>query len=281
MGSFALVNESVGELRRKPGHDAEQVSQVILGSMLRILGSGDGNRWFRVESEDGYRAWIRSWSVEAVTAGELETRRSGPTVEVDSMIARVRSEASGRSTPLREAPLGSRLRRLGRSGTWIRVLLPDGERGYLNRKDLLVDPGSLRSRTRPRHIPALLRTGMRFLGVPYQWGGVTPKGVDCSGLTQTVFRLHGVLLPRNSADQFRWVKRESYVYRDIDEIQYGHLLFFGESDARITHVGIGLADGGILHAQGRVRIASLRPQSPAFDRDLFRLFRGAGPVLLR
>jgi cell wall-associated NlpC family hydrolase len=281
MNKYAVVNEGVGELRRGPDHAGEQGSQVVLGGVLRVLGSRHAGRWLRVEGEDGYRGWIRSWSVQVLASSELEKYRSGPMVEVDAMVARVREQPSGRSAPLREATLGSRLRRVGRSGNWIRVTLPDGERGYLHTRDLLVDPNSYRSRVRPRHIPALLRTGMRFLGVPYQWGGVTPKGVDCSGLVQTVFRLHGVLMPRDSRDQFRWLRRESYLSREVGELQYGHLVFFGETDAKVNHVGIGLGDGRFLHAQGRVRVNSLRPEDPDFHRDLFRLFRSAGPVLLR
>jgi len=280
MAKYCIVTEGVGELRKEPTHACEQVSQVVLGAVLRVMSTKDGARWLRVEAEDGYRGWIRSWSVHRVSAAELAAYRSGPMVEVDSMVARVRERASGHSSPLREAPLGSRLRRVGRSGNWIRIALPEGDRGFLHVRDLLVDRKSFRSRVRPCHMPALLRTGMRFLGVPYQWGGVTPKGLDCSGLVQSVFRLHGVLLPRDSGDQFRWVEREAYIVRDLADTKVGHLLFFGETDKRITHVGIGMRDGRILHAQGRVRVASLRPEDPAFDRDLYRLFRGAGPVLL-
>jgi cell wall-associated NlpC family hydrolase len=281
MKPFLVVNEAVGEIRARPEHSAEQVSQVVLGSVLRVLGSRDAGRWYRVECEDGYRGWIRSWSVQPFGKAELESFHSGPLVEVDSMVARVRSGPSGRSDPIREATLGARLRRQGRSGNWIRVALPDGETGHLNARDLLVDRSSLRSRRRPNDIPALVRTARRFLGVPYQWGGGTPKGVDCSGLVQMVFRLHGVQLPRDAKDQYRHVRTTSYLYREAAETQFGHLLFFGESARRITHVGIGLGEGRLLHASGRVRIGSLRAQDPDFDRDLFRIFRAAGPVLIR
>lgn len=277
--SYAVVHEGVGELRREPRHAAEQVSQVILGSVLETLSVRAGGEWLRVRSDDGYKGWIRGWSVTPMTASALDAYRAGPFVEVDSMVARVRSRPSGRSAPLREATLGARLRRLGRSGRWIRVLLPDGAVGYLGANDLLVDRTSLRGRLRPRDIPALLRTAQRFLGVPYQWGGVTPKGADCSGFVQTAFRLHGVVLPRDSGDQFRLVRRTSFLERDVDETQIGHLLFFGAEDARISHVGIGLGDGRMIHARGRVRIDSLRPGATGADPHLRSSFRGSGPVL--
>jgi cell wall-associated NlpC family hydrolase len=281
MKGFVIVNEGLGEMRRTADHASEQVSQAVLGTPLEVLAERDGGRWLKVATPDGYRGWMRSWSVHPVSREELAAFRNGPLVEVDSMIARVREQATRRSLALREAPLGARLRRLGRSGKWIRVLLPDETEGYLHANDLLLDRTTLRPRQRPRDIPSLVKTAHRFLGVPYQWGGVTAKGLDCSGFVQTVFRLHGVDLPRDSRDQFRWLKRETYVYRDPREIQVGHLVFFGESDPKISHVGIGLPEGRFIHARGRVRVNSLRAEEPDFERDLFVQFRGAGPVLLQ
>ena len=281
MSKYVIANEGVAEMRRQPDHAAEQVSQVVLGTPLQILSRRDRDRWIRVESPDGYRGWVRAWAVHPVTREELTAFQNGPAVEVDAMLARLREKPTSRSHPLREAPLGSRLPRVGRSGNWFRVRLPDGLMGYLHAHDLLLDRKTHRPRHRPRDIPSLLKTAQRFLGVPYQWGGVTAKGLDCSGFVQTVFRLHGVVLPRDAVDQFRWVKRESYVYRDGRELQFGHLGFFGDSDAKVSHVALGLADGRYIHARGRVRINSMRAEDPDFDRDLFTQFRGAGPVLLQ
>lgn len=278
---YVVVNEAVGEIRRLADHAAEQTSQVVLATPLVVLRRAKEGRWLRGQAPDGYVGWIRSWSVCPMGTRELDAYRSGPTVEVDALVARIFERPTRRSPAIREAPLGARLGRVGRSGNWIRVLLPDGARGYLHARDLLVDRKTLRARQRPRDIYSVVRTAQRFLGVPYQWGGVTAKGIDCSGLTQTAFRLHGVLLPRDSRDQYRWAKRETYVAPDPQDAQFGHLVFFGTGASRISHVGISLGDGKFLHSRGRVRLNSLRPQDPDFDRDLFRQYRGSSPVLLQ
>jgi len=281
MKGYVVVNEAVGEIRRLADHASEQTSQVILGTPLTVLRRAKEGRWIRAQGPDGYVGWIRAWSVCPMGARELDEYRSGPAVEVDVLVAPVFEKPTSRSPAIREATLGARLGRVGRSGNWIRVLLPDGAKGYLHARELLVDRKTLRARQRPRDLYSVVRTAQRFLGVPYQWGGVTGKGIDCSGLTQTAFRLHGVLLPRDSGDQYRWAKRETYVTPDPADAQLGHLVFFGTAASRISHVGISLGDGRFLHSRGRVRLNSLRPQDPDFDRDLFRLYRGSSPVLLQ
>ena len=281
MRELVVVNEAVGEIRKEPDHAAEQSSQVVLGSPLVVLRTAQERRWLRVQCPDGYKGWIRSWAVHPMGARELAAFQSRPMVEVDALVARVRREPSTRGDGIREVTLGVKLPRTGRSGLWTRVELPDGQRGYIHARDLLVDQKTLRPRPRTRDLYSVVRSAQRFLGVPYQWGGVTAKGLDCSGLVQTVFHLHGVLLPRDAKDQFRWARKETYLYGEPGETQFGHLVFFGPADERIGHVGISLGNNDFIHARGRVRINSLLPGNPLFDRDLYRQFRGASPVLLQ
>ena len=86
-----------------------------------------------------------------------------------------------------------------------------------------------------------------FSGTSYQWGGVTPWGVDCSGFVQRIFALHGVPLRRDA-----WQQADDTVLVSDDvtaEHAPGDLLFFSDrDDKRITHVGIGTGDGGMIHS---------------------------------
>ncbi len=96
----------------------------------------------------------------------------------------------------------------------------------------------------------LVQTAYQFLHAPYLWGGKTPMGIDCSGLTQMVYKIHGVLLKRDAWQQAQQGTTLSF----IDESEAGDLAFFDNKDGEIIHVGILLQNHFIIHAHGKVRI---------------------------
>lgn len=103
---------------------------------------------------------------------------------------------------------------------------------------------------------ALLATAEKYLGVPYRYGSRGNK-VDCSGFVQRVFEEHGIKLPRTSADM-------SSVGEPVEwsALAPGDLLFFHTTDGskRVSHVGIALGNGQMIHAstkRQRVSVDSL------------------------
>ena len=80
---------------------------------------------------------------------------------------------------------------------------------------------------------------MQYLGVPYVWGGSTPRGFDCSGLVAYVFAQVGVSVPHSSYAQFGMGVPVS-----LDQLQPGDLVFF----AGASHVGIYIGGGQFIHA---------------------------------
>jgi cell wall-associated NlpC family hydrolase len=89
-----------------------------------------------------------------------------------------------------------------------------------------------------------------LLGTRYKWAGITPeKGLDCSGFVKYVFAKLGVELPHHAADLARL---GGSVTKDTAEMRPGDLLVFGKGK-RISHVGIYVGDGFMIHASSTSR----------------------------
>lgn len=88
---------------------------------------------------------------------------------------------------------------------------------------------------------AIVNSAMKYLGVPYVWGGTSPSGFDCSGLVQYVCRQNGISVSRTAAAQ---AGNGTYVSRS--NLQPGDLVFFGKG--YIHHVGIYIGNGNMIHA---------------------------------
>ncbi|MDQ6780278.1 MAG: NlpC/P60 family protein [Candidatus Eremiobacteraeota bacterium] len=100
----------------------------------------------------------------------------------------------------------------------------------------------------------LTHTALRFLGVPYAWGGTSFAGVDCSGFVQTVFRRNGIELPRTADAQYEVGHLVAQ-----NRLQPGDLVFFQTYAAGASHVGIYVGAGRFVHASSSsgVRVDSL------------------------
>lgn len=96
------------------------------------------------------------------------------------------------------------------------------------------------------------REASRFTGIPYRYGGTSPRGFDCSGLVYYVHRRLGMTVPRTAKEQWRRARR-------VKHPAAGDLLFF-RPPKRHWHVGIYLGDNRFVHAPAtgkRVRIEPL------------------------
>lgn len=109
-------------------------------------------------------------------------------------------------------------------------------------------------------IPEIARS---YLNTPYLWGGKSSFGLDCSGFTQSVFKMAGIKLLRDASQQ----ASQGELLNFLEEAQAGDLAFFDNEEEEIIHVGIILSSNEIIHASGRVRIDQLDHQG-IYNREL-------------
>ncbi len=268
-----VAASSVTDVRRHPTHAAELMTQIVYGdAVIPLKREGE---WIMVRLDDAYVGWVRSWHLRGLSRSEYESYDRAARHRVRGNVIQVYEGPGEAALPVSDAVVGTPVLVVAcdRRG-WRRVTLPDGRTGFTKARGLEKRPGPA-TRPRDRRAPgrsrtpagalreSLATTALRFVGVPYVWGGTTPKGFDCSGLTQRLFRLHGIVIPRDSDMQARFGRAK--MPGNVPELQTGELLFFGKSPSQITHVAMYLSDGLFVHAHGQVRVSALFPAHPLFE----------------
>jgi cell wall-associated NlpC family hydrolase len=262
---WALVNNSVANLRSEPRHPAELATQVPMGTPLRVLDREGG--WLLVQAPDGYIAWVDAGGVRGVTESELEAHRTAAKVIYLGATGVARSAPRPDARPVADLVAGALLVRVGEEGGYHRVAFPDGREGYV-RDDEAASYAEWAASVRATE-GSVVDAAVSLLGRPYLWGGTSPKGMDCSGFTKTAFLVNGLVLPRDASQQAfagALVDDEGA----FDALRPGDLLFFGRpatgsTPERVVHVGMWIGNGRFIHSSGRVRISGVDPADPLYD----------------
>src|SRR5687767_10671375 len=210
--SFAWVAVPAAPVRKKPNHRMEMSNQLLFGEAVEVI-KEKGNLWVKVRSlHDLYEGWttrtLLTTAVEKYNEAAPAFVTAGPfnTISIGGMTMNVPIGCS----------LPSFIDGKGKLGKM--------EYGY-NGKFLATEGDST-----PDHLEQLV---LPWLNSPYQWGGRTMFGVDCSGFVQVNFKMLGIGLQRDAWQQ----AQQGMVIKKLKDAAKGDLAFFDDRD-EIVHVGI-------------------------------------------
>lgn len=214
-------------LRAGPSHKTEMLSQIVFGERYSVIDKAGS--WIKIETLfDNYLGWIdmdhlQHSQVEGISGG-LVLNRSLTCYKNDKtkMVLEPGCEISNPDFALK----------LFFAGNNQYTATDDFCDSFISTNDSVTD------------------LAMNFINSPYIWGGRIPSGIDCSGLTQLVYKIKGIPIPRDSWKQSEAGKTVDF----IDQAEAGDLVFFDNEKGKISHVGMILSRGLVIHASGRVRI---------------------------
>ncbi|MDC6366985.1 MULTISPECIES: C40 family peptidase [Flavobacteriaceae] len=223
---YGICPLSIVPIRTHPDNHTEMVSQILYGDFFKVLERR--KKWSRIRvTHDGYEGWVNNGQIILITEEEYNLLDYSAPKYSSDIISHVCTQ-DGMLLPILIGSVVS-------SATILGHTFEESTIEGVHPKENLVDIALL------------------YLKAPFQWGGKSPFGVDCSGFTQMVYKINGYNLKRDAEGQSGQGEALSF----IEESEPGDLAFFDNNEGVIDHVGIILKDNYIIHAHGHVRIDRL------------------------
>lgn len=296
---LAVTALSENMMRLKPDYESPLETMSLMGTVVEIV--GEEGYWRQVITPEPYTAWCTDLGLVEMSAEQIDEYKEAAKYICTAHHSGVYASPSIKAQRLSDLSMGNLVRVVYTEGKkvkpsvkkkWAEVMLPDGRKGWTPAADL----AQFAQWAVKQDITAkkIVNTAMQFEGTPYLWGGASSKGLDCSGLVRLTFFMNGHLLPRNASQQVNYgreiimdcnhnitpdsEKFHQEMTKRIKNLQPGDLVFFGTPGTlikkeKITHVGIYIGNGKIIHASHKVRVNSLIPGESDYYENSYRLLK--------
>lgn len=222
-------------IRNSASHKSEMISQLLFGELVEIL-ERKGRQWVKVRcAHDNLVGWVSTNQLEAITPNEFALYQEQFAFVLDVF------QALSTADSFLPLTLGARLPNF------------DGLRFFVGEKTFNYSGQAVFPQDIVQGPEIIQKIAKRFLNVPFLWGGRSTLGVDGPGLVQVVFGIAGYPLPREAFEQVERGENVDFA----EQSQPADVAFFENQKGRITHAGIMLPEGKIIHSYGKVRIDKL------------------------
>jgi SH3-like domain-containing protein len=258
--TWGLAALSVSNLRAKPDHESELVSQALMGTPLKVLESVEG--WYRVQTPDKYIGWMDSGGLTRFNDSEMARWKKSNRYIYNRIFGKILDSPDKKGKVISDLVLCDLMEVESVVKGYLKMKFPDGRSGFVKKKDCLSWQDW--AGTKP-DVQSILKIANQMMGFPYLWGGTSSKTADCSGFTKTAYYSQGIVLSRDASQQARYGQHIDF--NNPANLQPGDLLFFGRSAQRVTHTGIYIGNSQYIHASsafGRVHVNSIDPKSPEY-----------------
>jgi len=260
---MGIVTVSVCNIRKDPDHASELISQALMGTPVKILhNNGD---WYFIQTPDSYIGWVDDDAVNLRTEEKFNEWKNS-----DRIICTVKTAdvTDGRGGVVSDVVAGTILQVNGKDMLSYDVILPDGREGSI-KKSVAAELSQWASSPATK-ADELIKFGRTLLGTQYLWGGISCKGIDCSGFAHACYFSGGYIIRRDAGSQALYGK-DVDITNSYTAMEPGDLLFFGHTRKGkkvITHVGMYIGNGEVIHSSGMVKINSLDPTKPNYSKRL-------------
>ena len=225
---------SLVPVRGQPSHTSEMTTQLLFGDHYEVIDQSEQGDWFKIKIHfDSYEGWISGWNHYQISQEYFDQINNS-----DYKICTDHTATIFFKKHYIHVLLGS--------------ILPISTNELFRLEEQLAYDGKSKSLSQRRDFEFLREIALKYMHAPYVWGGKAPFGIDCSGLTQQVFKICGYRLKRDSSEQALQGNEVRF-----EDRKPGDLAFFVDKNQKISHVGIILEDNKIIHASGVVRIDAL------------------------
>lgn len=264
--THGLVKISVANLRGKGTHSAELVTQAMLGTPLTILKHTPG--WSLIQTPEGYISWVDNGGIVSLTDEEFTDWKAADKLIYLNSYGASYVNPDTKSQVVSDLVAGNIIEVVGERNGFYEIKYPDGKKAFIEKekaKPYLEWVASV-----DQSEEDLVASAKKMMGSPYLWGGTSPKGMDCSGFTKTVFFLNGLIIPRDASQQIHTGELVDST-KNFENLVPGDLLFFGKkatdtSKERVVHVGMWIGDNKFIHAMGDVHISNMDTTADDFDK---------------